>query len=66
MSATVAAHLARHPDATHADIVTALSAGSVDLGDAGRDPIFGFGVVKAGLCHDDYTVSGDEAARPSR
>ena len=50
VSATVAAHLARHPETTRADIMSVLSAASVDLGETGRDPIFGFGVVKAGLC----------------
>lgn len=50
VAAAVAAARAELPDPAAvpvADTVAALAAGAVDLGDAGRDPVFGHGLVQA-------------------
>jgi hypothetical protein len=50
VSATIAALLARDAGKTPADILDALAGQSDDLGEVGRDPVFGWGLVKAGFC----------------
>ncbi len=50
VSAAIAASLARQPGQTGADLVKGLAARSVDLGDAGRDAVFGWGLVNANGC----------------
>ncbi len=47
VSAALAAARASDPAATGADIVERLSERAVDLGDAGRDEVFGWGLVQA-------------------
>jgi subtilisin family serine protease len=49
VSAAAAATLARDPAASVAET---LAAGSTDLGEAGRDPVFGWGLVTAPACGD--------------
>lgn len=49
VTAAVAAWTAAAPDANVAAVVEGLRAGSVDLGAAGRDPVFGWGAVR-GAC----------------
>jgi subtilisin family serine protease len=50
VAAAAAAALAATPGRTAAGVVEALSALSDDLGEAGRDPVFGWGLVKAASC----------------
>ena len=50
VTAAIAAALAEHPDHTREQLVADLAAQSGDLGEAGRDPTFGFGLIKAKGC----------------
>lgn len=52
VSAAVAATLARDPRATAASVIDGLAAASADLGEVGRDPVFGWGLVTAPDCAD--------------
>lgn len=50
VSAAIAAALADAADRPAAEILDDLAATSVDLGEAGRDPTFGWGIVRAPNC----------------
>jgi subtilisin family serine protease len=50
VSAAIAAALARHADRTSAEILDGLAATSIDLGEAGRDATYGWGLVTASGC----------------
>jgi hypothetical protein len=50
VSAAFAAALSGDPDATPASLTKALVESSQDLGEAGRDPVFGWGLIRAKPC----------------
>lgn len=47
VTAALAVMKSRHPDAGAGELVEQLAAGALDLGDPGRDPDFGWGLVQA-------------------
>jgi subtilisin family serine protease len=61
VSAAFAAVLARTPDISTANLTSELIERSLDLGTAGRDPIFGWGLIKAPPCGMNETDNRDGA-----
>ena len=50
VTAAFAVARARDPEKPAAELIDALAARAVDLGQPGRDPIFGFGLVQSAGC----------------
>jgi hypothetical protein len=50
VSAALALAAARDEGSTSAELVADLAQSSIDLGEAGRDPVFGWGLVNAPVC----------------
>lgn len=65
VSGVAAAVWSRVPDATNQDIRDALAATAVDLGAAGRDNAFGFGLVQAQAALDFILAGGGGECLPS-